>query len=498
MENLKDPLYYIPTYFKVLTKADSETGLSSLAPMKLWPSQEYYIANRTHHDICLKNRQTGFSTGVLAVNTHMLFTQPYQRQAIVTHDEETSIFLFQTVQRFLKNLPPDKRHKTDWKSGRRMRFPDLDSYIYVESANSESIGIGHTLSTAHLSEVAKWPPRNAEQLFADISQTVPAGGYITMESTPKGRGGLFYRLYQAAKKEDVNYKCFFFPWWWDVTCVRPVTGKMEYTAEEKQLTEHFELRPEQIAFRREKIAELGDLAFQEYPENDIDCWLSSDISVFDGVAIRRYLQQIIPGREDGRWTIWKDAIGGEKYVIGVDVAAGKEKGDWSVAAVLNVKRNEYVARLRAKIPPDFFAQELLNGAYRYNNAEVGVERAGHGHSVLRVLLDNDYPNIYHHQDYDKIAGLTLGEPGWKTSRTTKPIMVDTMAASLRAGDLISWSENLMVEASSYVWEGQNATKTPGADDDELDAVMIALQLRENAPIIDQLRRRPVRYASINL
>lgn len=490
---LEDPLDYIPRYFRVITKE------SRLVPMILWPSQEYYIKNRTHRDVCLKNRQTGFSTGVLAGNSHSLFTKPYQRDVIVTHDLETSEYLFQTVQRFHRNLPEEMRPMTDWKSGHRMRFPLLDSYIYIDSANSDSLGIGHTISRAHLSEVAKWPPYRAEGLFADISQTVPEGGYITIESTPKGRTGIFYRLYDAARRGEINYKPFFFPWWWDITCHRPAEN-LKFTKEEQLLADYVkrrdnvDLSPYQIAFRREKLAELGELFYQEYPENDVDCWLSSDVSVFDGVAIKRYLQQISDGRRESQHlTIWKDTIGGEKYVIGVDVAAGTAKGDWSVASVIRCRTLEYVARLRGKIPPDFFAEEVLRLAARYNMAEVAIEKTGHGFTVLRIFLENNYPNLYYHQDYDVIMGKMASEPGWRTSVKTKPLMVDRLAISLRSGDLISWSENLVMEASSYIYNGQKAEKGAGADDDELDAVMIALQLRENAPIMEPNRYKPVSY-----
>ena len=314
--DITDPLSYIPNVFFVLSKAD-ERGRSEKVPMKLWPLQEYYLRNRTHRDIILKNRQAGSSTGILAGNSHALFTIPYERQIIITHDDETSEYLLQTVHRFHTNLPPEIRPKTDWKSGSRIKFPKLDSYIYIDSAKSDSIGIGHGLTRAHLSEVAKWPSRKEWQLYADISQTVPVGGYITIESTPQGRGNLFAQLYQAAKRKEINYKAFFFAWWWDITCHRPVTDALTYTKEEQQLidyvkrTDNMDLRPEQIAFRREKNRELKDYFFQEYPENDIDCWLSSEQNVFDGVAIKRYLQQIQPGRTEGYLTIWKDVIGGE-------------------------------------------------------------------------------------------------------------------------------------------------------------------------------------------
>lgn len=495
IEKLEDIEHYITKYLKVLTKSD-EDELPRLVPMKLWPSQRHYLANRTKRDIVLKSRQTGFSTGILAINAHSLFTTPYQRQTIITHDQETSEFLLVTIQRFLKNLPEELRPKTDWKSGSRMRFPGLDSYIYIDSAKSDSIGIGHTINRCHLSEVAKWPPRRATPLFNDISQTVPEHGYLVLESTPKGKVGLFAELYHRAKHNEIPYKAFFYPWWWDITCIRKPEGKMEYSNEEKMLVASFGLSPSQIAFRREKLAELKDYFYQEYPENDVDCFLTSDIAVFDGVAIRNYLQQAKDGITQGHLTIWQDVLGGERYVIGVDVAGGREKGDWSVASVLKVKTNEYVARLRAKIPPDFFAEELLKLGARFNGAEIAVERTGHGHVVLKVLLDNSYPNLYYHTDYDMVLNENTTDAGWKTTSKSKPIMIETFAAHLRSSAFVSWSRNLMDEASNVYFDGEKIETYSGSYDDELVAVEIALQLRENAPIIEAQRRQPRAYMEL--
>ena len=497
--NIRDSVPYIEKYFKVLSKPDAQ-GIADLVPMKLWRAQRYFIENKTHRNVCVKPRQVGFSTAELGDNAHALFTIPYERQTVIAHDDETAQFLLGTVTRFHRNLPPEMQPFTDWKSGSHIRFPKLDSYIYIDSAKSDTIGIGHGLTRVHLSEVARYPPRKADQLFADISQTVSEGGYLTLESTPQGRGGLFYRLYDAAKRGEINYKAFFFPWWWDENYQRlvPISGLsgLKYDDEEKLLVNNFNLTPEQIQFRREKIAEIKDLFYQEYPENDTDCWLMSNISVFDGVAIRRYLMEILSGKEEGNLTIWKDVIGGEKYVIGVDAAGGYEKGDYSVASVLRVRNNEYVTRLRAKIPPDLFAQELLRLGKRFNDAEIGIERESFGYSVLRILLENNYPNIYHYEDFDHISQLPSLTPGWKTSGKSKPIMISTLNASLRAHDIMSYSENLMMEASGLIWEGERVRKSTGGYDDEVDAFMIALQIRNAAPIIESTRPSVQSYSRL--
>ena len=502
--NIDNALEYIPSFFKVLTKA-GENSVSQMVPMTLWPAQSHYIENCTHRDIILKNRQQGMSTGVMARDSHKLFTIPYQRQVLITHDDETSEYLFLTVSRFYDNLPEDMKPRRDWASGRRIRFPTLDSYKYIDSAKSDAIGIGHGLSSAHLSEVARWPMSKEEQLFADITQTVPPKGYVTIESTPRGRRGLFYNLYMDAKDGKSNFKPFFYPWWWDVTCVIDDLSWMtdekaemlavminesmaSFLKHEKFLQETYHLTKNQIAFRRQKIAELKFLAFQEYPESDIDCWLSSEMAVIDGTTLRPYFDDVKSGREYDDLTIWKDAIGGEQYIMGVDVASGSAR-DYSVASVLRTKNMEYVARVRGKINTDMFAEQILQLGLRYNNALVAVERIGHGHSVLRVLLGRNYPNLYYHMDYDEFQHMNVSDAGWKTSVKTKPLLINGMITAFAARDLISYSENLLLESSGLVWEGgvDSRVKTiSGGHDDEFMTVAIAIQVREASPLLDNI------------
>jgi len=489
IEQLDNPLEYIPAYLKIIDKA------GNLVPFKLKPMQADYIKGRTHRDLVLKGRQMGMSSGVLAANSHWFFIHPYQRMAIITHDNETSEFLLQNVHRFHRNLPDELRPEVDWSSSSRIRLPKLDNYIYIDSAKSDSVGIGHTLNIVHVSELARWPDRKARQLWADITQTVPMEGFITAESTPRGRVGLFYELWTAAKRNEIPYKTFFYPWWWEPDYQLPVENPFKPTKEEQSLMDSFKLTPNQISFRRLKQQELKELFFQEYPESDKDCWLSNDIGVVDPVSLKPYFSMIREGTIESALTTWKGPIGGRRYVIGVDMAAGYAKGDFSVAAVLDTRSMEYVARLRGRIPPDVFSEQVYNLGIKYNNALIGVERVGHGHTALRILLEKNYPNLYYYVDYDDVTRQTVNEPGWKTNVKTKPMMIAGLVAAFRAQDLISWSENLLDEASGLVWEGQQKVKTfGGGHDDEWDAVSIALQIREQVPIMEESRAAVSYYA----
>lgn len=502
-EDVKEKIAFIEDNFKVITKD------KKLVPMKLFKNQRHFIENKTKRNVVLKGRQMGESTGHNADDAEALFTEPFHQQTIITHDTETSETLFRNVQRFYRNLPwnigvPEDKMapKHDWKSGTRMRFPIIDSYIYIDSAKSDTIAIGHMITRAHCSEVARWPQKKGEQLWSDVTQAVPLSGMITAESTPRGRTGLFPTIYNEAKNGTNGFTPFFYPWFWDegyhadpeiwlkeekAEIVAAILGQsvVSFLKEEKAFAEYNKLSPAQLAFRRLKIGEIKLLFFQEYPENDIDCWLSNEMAVIDGSLLRPYYTQIQSGRQMGNLTIWNDVIGGHSYIIGVDVASGSAR-DYSVASVLDTRSMRYVARIRGKIHTDLFAQQLFDLGVKYNKAKIAVERIGHGHSVLRVLLEKNYPNLYYHTDYDDFMKKNITDAGWKTSVKTKLPMVNGMITTFRSGELISFSENLLKEASDLTWEGQvdSRIQTPASgNDDEFIAVSIALQVMELEPVI---------------
>lgn len=61
--------------------------------------------------------------------------------------------------------------------------------------------------------------------------------------------------------------------------------------EELNLADAYELTPEQICWRRNKVSEIGEETFREqYPENDIDCFLFSGSQFFSRTDLMHFLE----------------------------------------------------------------------------------------------------------------------------------------------------------------------------------------------------------------
>jgi hypothetical protein len=222
--------------------------------------------------LILKARQQGFSTyiGARFYNRASLYagTNVY----ILTHEQAATDNLFAMVTRYHENNPI--RPTTGKANAKELIFPKLDSGYAVGTAGQKAVGRSKTIHLLHGSEVAFWP--NAKDHFAGIVQTVPdlPGTEIILESTANGVGGEFHEKWQLAEEGIGDYIAIFVPWFWSDEYRRPVPDgfQVSYDKKEDQLYSEAEyqkaygLTDSQMAWRRAKIADLGEELFmQEYP-----------------------------------------------------------------------------------------------------------------------------------------------------------------------------------------------------------------------------------------
>jgi hypothetical protein len=220
--------------------------------------------------LILKARQQGVSTYVAARFFHRTQFFMGTQVFILTHEQDATDNLFNMVDRFHSYMSAEERLRAGASNAKALLFPAADSGYSVGTAGTRAVGRSKTLQCFHGSELAFWP--QAADHFAGVVQAVAdlPGTEIIMESTANGIGGTFHEKWQQAEAGIGDYIPIFVPWFWSDEYEREPPVGFELTKEEEEIAAMFELTPRKMAWRRVKLAELGnslDLFNQEYPSD---------------------------------------------------------------------------------------------------------------------------------------------------------------------------------------------------------------------------------------
>lgn len=216
--------------------------------------------------LVLKGRQQGVSTYIGGRFYWLTTHSKGVRTFILTHEQDATDNLFGMVDRYHEHCPDLVKPSTGAANAKELYFDRLDSGYAVGTAGTKAAGRSQTVQHFHGSEVAFWP--NAATHFAGVVQAVPdlPGTEIVLESTANGVGGEFHERWQQAEAGKGDYEAIFIPWFWSSEYRRSASG-MVLDPEEQEYAAAHGLDLEQMAWRRNKLAELKDplLFKQEYP-----------------------------------------------------------------------------------------------------------------------------------------------------------------------------------------------------------------------------------------
>lgn len=445
--------------------------------------------------VVLKGRQQGLSTIIGAI----LFWWTTQHKAVkaivMTHQSDSTKALFDMTKRYFDNCPEILRPKTKYSSRKELTFDILDSSYMVATAGGDGVGRGETLQLAHLSEVGFYPPSAARENVNGLMQAIPnsPGTMVFVESTANGIGNPFHEIWKSAVEGRSEFEAVFIPWFIQDEYREPVPENFQRTPEEESLVEKHGLDDEQLMFRRKKIAVNGlEMFMQEYPCTADEAFLTSGRPVFNTQQLSERVEntpQIISrlALEADEWRehprgelmLYRHHDPAETYYIGADVAMGVRGGDWSVAQVLDSKKNQ-VGIYRAQVHPDYFAEVLNSLGHFFNTARLAVENNNHGIlTATRLGKDFAYPNLYFESSVDKQTENETVTFGFRTTVKTKPLIIDQLRASLREGDMTLNDKLTIRELMTYVvTEDGKMEAEKGCHDDCVMSLAIANFIHE--------------------
>lgn len=506
---LRTDFPYFCRLLKIKTKKGKVKSFTlKKAQLQLWKTIKKQIDNDLPvRIIILKARQLGMSTFVQAYLLWRAITQPGTNGLVVAHLEDAASELFSKVEMMYRLLPKPlfdelEKVKDTSKKGKKLAFGgDLNTLLYVDTANNAALGRGMTFQHVHLSEMAFYT--KPEEIMFGLSQSVPnlPGTTIIIESTANGLGNYFHSQWERASDSNKNtsFEAAFFPWFGDKDYQRELRKTdSPLLKEERLIKRKYNLTTEQMMWRRDAIEDGcdgdEDKFKQENPSDPIEAFLISGKPYFNQKALisyKEYADKKVPLRtgsiqvqdgkapefvdwDEGPWRVYMKPVKGRSYVIGADIAGGTAR-DFSSACILDTQTLEQVASYRGKLDPDEFARELNWMGRSYNNALLAPEKNSEGRATVLKLQKLMYPNLFFHQHEDSWSGGVQQSWGWTTSSKTRPTMLAQLSEQIRKKHLIINDERTVRELMNFVRVDTSklAEAAQGAWDDMVISLAIA-------------------------
>lgn len=323
LQKLKDDLPYFAKNFLIIKSKTKGKILFNLNDIQL--DFHYKIITRKRKGlpckfVVVKARQLGLSTYIEARLFHRVLFEKSKNAFILGDKHDTAGSIFAMAKRYYDELPDCFQIPLKSNSSKMLEF-ETDSLFRVGTAGADVIGRGTTNNFFHGSEVGFW--KNASEIVSGILQTIPEDNdsEIYLESTTNGTTGdglYFYEMANVGMSDKSEFKTIFYPWFMNKEYSKEIIEPIKFDDYEQFLVKTYDLKPEQIAWRRNKLEnefkKREHLFQQEYPSSLAEAFLKNDNSLIPA----QYLEQ---ARKNTRGLTGD----GMPILIGVDPARSSDR-----------------------------------------------------------------------------------------------------------------------------------------------------------------------------
>lgn len=480
--------HFCTTWLKVPTKPDPVTSQRSLVLLNPSPQQRKVVEvnRRNPRTYVLKARQLGISSIVSAERFWWVHFHPHEVHGVLAHKNESAETIFQIYRKFYDHLPSFLRFPLDRSTGRTLQWRH-GSAIKVSSAESDILA-GSSLSSVHFSEFARY--KKPEELMAAVMGGLSSGAKVTYETTALGFGVGFEYWYA-----DNHIAKVFLPWT-DQPEYRIFAdvGRIEPRVEQYAVKHGLDLAQKRWMQWTLWTVYNGNvkLFHQDFPATPELAFVSSGDRFFavnfPGVA------KPAAGR-----IVYEEPKPASTYCIGVDTAAGTEKGDYSSYVVIDCadkSRPRIAATWYGKLLPSHFAGIVLDEARKYKALAV-VESNSYGLSVVEALLAAGYAKQFKTVTHDKASDRITERLGWSTTDRSRQVLMNLLSRFVDDGQFDVCDDRLKWEVNGFEAneDGSRFESKAGFHDDMLFALALALAgMAQCVTMADRPHRnRPVTF-----
>ena len=239
-------------------------------------AQEQLLGDLHYCNIVLKARQLGITTFITLLFLDVALFNSNVSCGIIADTEENAKYIFRKIKFAYDCLPDDLKAICEAK---------IDSAKELTFSNNSLIRVGTSLRSAtfqyllisEFGKIAAEDQKRTNEIITGSLNTISAGSYCFIESTARGREGVFHTLcVEAQRMRDadkpltpLDYKFHFFPWWkhpeYSINESTHLPEDLIKYFTELQETHSIVIKPGQKAWYAAKHKTQGDDMLREYP-----------------------------------------------------------------------------------------------------------------------------------------------------------------------------------------------------------------------------------------
>ena len=328
----KYPLFDIVEYFERFGRLAGE-------PIKLYPWQKALVQDKSQFRIINKARQIGISTAMAAESIYETIWFPNKTILLVSTGERTSKELMDNAKMILQ--PLEKVTMQFRFNGNIYTFSTKDvanSKTFLQFENNSRVMAlpnnpnnirGFKADHVKIDEMAHFD--NSKEIWEALLPATTRGGRVTLVSTPKGKIGEYYRIWDESIRKMNEFKRFEFP----------LEGKK--IIEKKYV--RIPITDSQL--RQQIMDKKRDMTEDQFKQEYCSIFIDETVSYFPYELLNPTIKDDLE--------VWMDMRTVNPVYIGIDIGAKRSS---TVIVIVEQAKDKWIIRPPIK---EFYGEERKEG-----------------------------------------------------------------------------------------------------------------------------------------
>jgi len=450
----EDPAYFISNYIKVTHP------VRGLVLFKLYPFQlDILNALESHRfNILRKFRQAGCTTISAAYSLWMAVFEKHKSIVILSKGDSESTEVLDRIKIMYDELPAFLKPKIVEDNKHTLKL-STGSVIKSRPSGKQS---GRSLAGSFLIIDEAAFIDNIDTIWAAVYPIISTGGRAFVLSTVNGVGNWYHNVYLDAKAKTNAFNCIDINW----------EQHPEYKRSEGFASLYKVMEEKGLNVDQWEDTTKANMPFKQWLQ-EYECeFLGTGETFIEGILLKRILEGVDSDfirKYNNKMRVWKDPEPQYEYIIGVDVAMGRDR-DYSAFHILNTYTGEQVAEFYSnKTPINEFAKIITTEANFYNNATVIIERNTIGNNLIDWMF-----NVY---EYDNLWLDERSDFGLQITLKNREEILNRLEEYIRNNNIKINSKRTVDELLTFIiTDGGRIEADKGKNDDLIMSLGVAVSL----------------------